>query len=300
MAWDTSKALRQQVMYCVYVRQYSKEGTFEKVQEDLACRDYRVDILPIFYIHPSGKAYRKGIWRRPISPSRTIARENREWHHAGFEAWRGSALGMRRIIGNQSYNRPSPDSWLAQNHPEWFYHKADGSFGNRIGEWSDIIDLDYNQPELWDYQIETLKMWASMVDGFRCDVAPLVPLDFWLRARREVSRVRPDCLWLSESVEPEFTLGNRARGMVSLSDSEIYQAFDLSYEYDVYHDWVSLLCGEKPLDAYAAALSRQEYLYPDNYVKLRFLENHDRPRALPYHGCLSAGTGWHSFIFKRE
>ena len=34
MAWDTSKALRQQVMYCVYVRQYSKEGTFEKVRED--------------------------------------------------------------------------------------------------------------------------------------------------------------------------------------------------------------------------------------------------------------------------
>ena len=46
MAWDTSKALRQQVMYCVYVRQYSKEGTFEKVREDLTrIRDLGVDIL---------------------------------------------------------------------------------------------------------------------------------------------------------------------------------------------------------------------------------------------------------------
>lgn len=281
MAWDTSKALRQQVMYCVYVRQYSKEGTFEKVREDLTrIRDLGVDILWLLPIHPIGKTCRKGVLGSPYA-IRDYRAVNEEYGTMqDFERLAGEVhrLGMRLII-DVVYNHTSPDSWLAQNHPEWFYHKADGSFGNRIGEWSDIIDLDYNRPELWDYQIETLKMWASMVDGFRCDVAPLVPLDFWLRARRKVSRVRPDCLWLSESVEPEFTLGNRARGMVSLSDSEIYQAFDLSYEYDVYHDWVSLLCGEKPLDAYAAALSRQEYLYPDNYVKLRFLENHDRPRA---------------------
>ena len=72
----------------------------------------------------------------------------------------------------------------------------DGSFGNRIGEWSDIIDLDYGNPGLWDYRIETLKSWAEIVDGFRCDVAPLVPLEFWLRARREVETVRPAaCGW---------------------------------------------------------------------------------------------------------
>ncbi|HCE77699.1 MAG TPA: alpha-amylase, partial [Lachnospiraceae bacterium] len=49
----------------------------------------------------------------------------------------------------------SPDSVLAFEHPDWFYHKEDGSLGNRIGDWSDIVDLDYSHPELWDYQIET-------------------------------------------------------------------------------------------------------------------------------------------------
>lgn len=131
-------------------------------------------------------------------------------------------------------NHTSPDSWLAQHHPEWFYHKPDGSFGNKVGEWLDVVDLDYSQRGLWDYQIETLKQWAEIVDGFRCDVAPLIPLEFWLRARQEVETVHPGCFWLSESVEPIFTVENRARGLVSLSDSEIYQAFDVSYEYDIF------------------------------------------------------------------
>ena len=48
-----------------------------------------------------------------------------------------------------------------------------------MGDWTDIIDLDYSNKELWDYQIETLVQWAEIVDGFRCDVAPLVPIAFW-------------------------------------------------------------------------------------------------------------------------
>lgn len=102
------------------------------------------------------------------------------------------------------YNHTSPDSWLAEHHPEYFYRKPDGKMGNRVGDWTDVVDLDYGNRELWDYQIETLKYWAEMVDGFRCDVAPLVPLEFWKKAREEVEKVRPDCVWLAESSEPDF------------------------------------------------------------------------------------------------
>jgi glycosidase len=87
----------------------------------------------------------------------------------------------------------------------------------------DVIDLDYSNADLWNYQIETLKQWAEVVDGFRCDVAPLIPLDFWLRARQEVESVHPGCFWLSESVEPEFIKDLRCHGFNGLSDSEIYQ-----------------------------------------------------------------------------
>ncbi|WP_026529180.1 alpha-amylase family glycosyl hydrolase [Butyrivibrio sp. VCD2006] len=281
MARDTSKSLRNKVMYQIFVRNFSEGGTFKDVVPQLdRIRDLGVDIIWFAPIHPIGKKARKGELGSPyaISDYRSI---NPEYGTIDdFKAVVGEihARGMKCII-DVVYNHTSPDSVLASEHPEWFYHKEDGSFGNHVGDWSDIIDLDYNNRELWDYQAETLKMWAGIVDGFRCDVAPIIPLEFWQMAREEVATVRPDCLWLSESVEPEFLLALREMGLTALSDSEIFRVFDVSYEYDVYGDLVSYVTGRGTLDDYAKALCRQEYIYPDNYVKLRFLENHDQPRA---------------------
>ena len=299
MAMDTQKALRGQVMYSVFVRQYSKEGTFRKVQEDLPrIRDLGVDIIWLMPIHPIGLEKRKGTLGSPYA-IRDYRAVNPEF--GTMEEFVGlvndiHALGMKCII-DVVYNHTSPDSVLSKEHPEWFYHKEDGSFGNRIGDWSDIIDLDYSNRELWDYQIETLKMWAQIVDGFRCDVAPLIPLEFWQEARKAVSAVRPGCLWLSESVEPEFTVANRARKMTSLSDAEIFQAFDVSYEYDIYHDWIRCLTGEISLAQYLDRVNQQEYIYPENYVKLRFLENHDRPRARFCVPDSLSRENWTAFLF---
>jgi len=281
MAVQTSKSLRNQVMYSVYVRQFSSEGTFQKVREALPhIRALGVDIVWLMPIHPVGEMARKGTLGSPyaICDYRAVNPEFGTLEDFCELVEAVHAQGMKCIM-DVVYNHTSPDSILSREHPEWFYHKPDGSFGNRIGDWSDIIDLDYSQPALWDYQIETLKQWAKIVDGFRCDVAPLIPLAFWIKARAEVETVRPGCIWLSESVEPEFIVANRARGMVSLSDSEIYQAFDLSYEYDLYGDFMRYLQGGCTLAQYTEAINRQEYTYPENYVKLRFLENHDRPRA---------------------
>lgn len=281
MATQTSKDLRNMVMYSIFVRNYSPEGTFAAVQEDLdRIQRLGVDIIWLMPIHPIGTVGRKGALGSPYA-IRDYRAVNPEF--GTLEDFKSlvdaiHARGMKCII-DVVYNHTSPDSWLAQNHPEWFYRKPDGSFGNKVGEWADVIDLDYTQPGLWEYQIETLKQWAAVVDGFRCDVAPLIPLDFWLRARAEVAEVNPACLWLSESVEPIFTVENRARGMVSLSDSEIFQAFDLCYEYDVYSWFKGYLAGENTLKEYADRLNLQEAIYPDNYVKLRFLENHDNTRA---------------------
>jgi glycosidase len=299
MAFDTNKNLRNQVMYSVYVRQYSKEGTFKKVQEDLdRIRALGVDIIWLLPIHPTGEKCRKGSLGSPyaIKDYRAV---NPEFGTMDDFAQLTQAIhlhGMKCII-DVVYNHTSPDSWLSQHHPEWFYRKADGSFGNKIGEWADIIDLDYTQTGLWDYQIESLKQWATLVDGFRCDVAPLIPLAFWLRAREEVAKVRPSCIWLSESVEPAFTLDNRARGMVSLSDSEIYQAFDVSYEYDIYTDFIKYLTGKCSLAEYADKINQQEYIYPDSYVKLRFLENHDRQRAAFIIPCDKERRNWTAFLY---
>lgn len=299
MAFDTEKNLRSQVMYSVFIRQYSQEGTFEALRKDLnRIRDLGVDIIWLMPIHPVGETRRKGRLGSPyaIQDYRRINPEygTREDFLRLVEDIH--AAGMKCVI-DVVYNHTSPDSVLAGEHPEWFYHRPDGSFGNRIGDWTDIIDLDYSKKPLWEYQIETLKQWAAVVDGFRCDVASLVPLEFWLQARKEVAKVRPDCIWLSESVEPEFIFENRLHGIPCLSDSEIYQAFDICYDYDIYFDLTGYLTGKKTLAGYAAAVSRQEVIYPENYVKLRLLENHDRMRAAALIPDKNALISWTAFLY---
>lgn len=299
MALDTSIALRNQILYSVFVRQYSAEGTFDAVRRDVGrIRALGTDIVWLLPVYPLGEAKRKGTLGSPYA-IRDYRAVNPEFGTlADFRALVDAihAEGMKCML-DVVYNHTSPDSVLARTHPEWFYHRPDGSFGNKNGDWTDIIDLDYTHPALWDYQIETLKQWAALVDGFRCDAAPLVPLAFWLRARREVEAVRPGCLWLAESVEPAYIAANRAQGIPCLSDGELYGAFDVTYDYDIYYDFLHCLTGEDTLAHYAAALTRQETAYPENYVKLRCLENHDRPRLAALVPDARARRCWTAFLY---
>lgn len=281
MAATTSKSFRNQVMYQIYTRNFSESGSFAGVIPQLdRIKDLGIDIVWFAPIHPIGEKFRKGELGSPyaIKDYRAINPEYGTIDDFKRVVEEIHARGMKCMI-DVVYNHTSPDSVLSQEHPEWFYHKEDGSFGNHVGDWTDIIDLDYDNKELWDYQIDTLKMWAEIVDGFRCDVAPLIPIEFWKRAREEVEVVRPGCIWLSESIDPEFILFMREIGLTAHSDAEIFQVFDMSYEYDIYGNLVDYVTGKEPLKTYTEAISRQEYIYPDNYVKLRFLENHDQPRA---------------------
>ena len=289
--------LHNMTLYSIFVRNHG--GTFRAVAEDIPrIRDLGVDAVWLLPIHPIGREKRKGSLGSPyaIADYRKVNPEYGTMEDFRYLADVVHQHGMKLMI-DVVYNHTSPDSWLREHHPEWFYRKADGSFGNHVGERSDIIDLDYNQPELWDYQIETLKMWAEIVDGFRCDVAPLVPLEFWKRARKEVETVRPGCIWLAESVEPAFTRDNRNRGMISHSDSELYQAFDICYDYDIYGDFMDYVQGKTPLAAYIAALERQESIYPADYVKLRFLENHDRSRMAFLFPDRKVRINWLAWMF---
>lgn len=299
MAFNTDKTLRNQVMYSVFVRNYSQEGTFEGVRKDLQrIKDLGVDIIWLMPVHPLGEKARKGVLGSPYA-IKNYREINPEFGTMDdFKALVSDihSLGMKCII-DVVYNHTSPDSWLSVHHPEWFYHKEDGSFGNRVGDWTDIIDLDYSNKALWDYQIDTLKMWAEIVDGFRCDVASLVPLEFWERAREEVSKVRENCIWLSESIEHGFIRYIRSQGMTALSDSEIYRAFDIAYDYDTAGDFVDSLLQKISLADYAKVLNLQETIYPDNYVKLRFLENHDRPRAHQLIADERALRVWTAFMY---
>ena len=296
---ETTADMRNTVIYQIFTRNYS-DGTFRAVLKDLPrIQALGVDYIYLLPIHPSGVKNRKGSVGSPYAISDYRAIDPAQGSLESFIELSGAIhdAGMKLMI-DVVYNHTSPDSWLAQNHPEWFYHKADGSLGNRCGDWWDVVDLDYSNMDLWDYQIETLKYWAQYVDGYRCDVAPMIPLEFWMKARSEVAKVNPDCIWLAESVEPEFISYNRANGVPTLSDGELYQAFDILYDYDIYKYMVGAIRGTNSLKEYLDKLNLQEMIYPANYCKLRCLENHDRMRAaalIPDSLSLSNWTAFNYF-----
>lgn len=280
MARNTDIRLQNQVIYSIYVRSHTEEGTFRAVEADLdRIRALGTDIIWLMPIHPIGIQGKKGSLGCPYANRdyRTVNPEYgtmEDFCHLVDEI---HARGMKCII-DVVYNHTSPDSVLFAEHPEFFYRRPDGRPGNKVGDWTDVIDLDYTVPALWDYQIESLVMWAKLVDGFRCDVASFVPLEFWCKARAAVEQVRPGCIWLAETIHRSF--GNLARreGVYAVRDVDAYEAFDVEYDYDIRETFDRYLRGEAPLSSWLDRLNDQEAVYPENYNKLRCLENHDQPR----------------------
>ncbi|MCR5136963.1 MAG: alpha-amylase [Oscillospiraceae bacterium] len=280
MARNTDSALQKQVIYSIYVRAHTPEGSFLSLIPDLdRIRALGTDIIWLMPIHPIGVEGKKGSLGCPYA-NRDYRTVNPEY--GTMEEFRTLVeeihrRGMKCII-DVVYNHTSPDAVLLKEHPEFYYRDADGNTGNKIGDWADVIDLDYGVPALWDYQIETLMGWAKLVDGFRCDVASFVPVAFWKMARSFVEKVRPGCIWLAETVHQSF--GNLARreGFYCDRDTEDYEAFDLEYEYDVRESFDRYLDGRAVLSQWLDLLNFQEAVYPANYNKMRFLENHDQPR----------------------
>ena len=285
MASNTNIALRNEVIYSIYIRNHTPEGTFRAVIDDLdRIKALGTDIVWFMPIHPIGVKGKKGSLGCPYANKdyRTVNPEygTMEDFQALVDAIHDR--GMKCII-DVVYNHTSPDSTLVREHPEFFYRKPDGNMGNHVGDWTDVVDLDYNScKELWDYQIESLVMWAGIVDGFRCDVASFVPVEFWMQAREACEKVRPGCIWLAETVHSGFALFHRQTGLYSANDYEMFRAFDMEYDYDIREVFDRYLKGECNLSNYMDVLNFQECLYPANYIKMRCLENHDQPRICSF------------------
>ena len=292
-------SLRNNIIYSVYLRNHTPEGTFAALESDLdRIRALGTDIIWLLPIHPIGQLNKKGSLGCPysISDYRAVNPEYGTLDDLKHLVGEIHSRGMRCII-DVVYNHTSHDSVLFREHPAYFFRREDGSFGNRYGDWTDVLDLDYSNRELWDYQIETLVMWAKIVDGFRCDVASCVPLEFWERAAEEVATVRPDAIWLAESVYTGHVQYARECGYPVATDTDLYRVFDMEYPYDVQDYFERYADGKGRLSKYIAMLNYQEHVFPTDYIKIRFLENHDTPRAsrrFPDPGIL---LNWLSFVY---
>ncbi len=281
MAKDTSINLRNKVVYEVYVRNHTTEGTFKSIIKDIdRIKSLGVDIVWFMPIQPIGQLNKKGDLGCPYSikdynstnPEYGTIEDFKELieviHNANME-----------VMIDVVYNHTSHDAIYKETNPEYYYKTKEGNFGNKVGEWWDIIDLDYTNKELWEKQIKSLEFWASIgVDGFRCDVASLVPVEFWVEARQRLQNINKNIVLLAESVHLHFLEYLRNLNCYGASDCELYEAFDVTYDYDVQHKFMEYVKGECDLEELLTLKRHQEGMYPTNYVKLRFLENHDQPR----------------------
>ncbi|QWB95748.1 alpha-amylase [Mycoplasmatota bacterium] len=280
MAKQTNLDLRLMTFYQVFPRQHTLKQNFAGVVDDLErIKNLGVDILYLLPIHPIGEIARKGSKGSPYAIKDYYEINPEYGTMQDFERLiqKAHQLGMKVMI-DIVINHTSKDSVLTKKHPEWFYKNEKGDFANRVGDWSDITDLDYRHHDVWTYMQNMLMFWAKKVDGFRCDVAPMIPLDFWLETRKYINELRPDFIWLTESVHPGFIKYLRDMGFDCHSDSEMYQAFDICYDYDIFEHMENYLKQPRKLNAWIHAIKQQEVIYPKNYIKLRSFENHDQPR----------------------
>lgn len=298
MAENTQAEDRNLVIYEVYVRNHAPKGTFTEVEADLErIRSMGVDVVWFMPVHPIGKVARKGslgspysiVDYRAVNPNygsrEDFARLIKSAHALGLQVWIDVV-----------YNHTAHDSLLVAEHPDWFHQDSTGQPVTTVPVWSDVIDLKHPHPELSAYLIETLQSWAAFgVDGFRCDVASLLPLEFWIDAREAVAQVNPNVKWLAESVHASFVAARRCAGLTALSDSELYQAFDITYDYDIWNIFQAAVTGEVPVQRYLEMLRFQDAIYPANYVKLRCVENHDQPRIMALASSPAQALAWTAF-----
>jgi glycosidase len=298
MAKDTPEHCRNLVLYEIYVRNHGPNGTFDDVEADLArIRSMGVDVVWFMPMHPIGMMNKKGSLGSPysIADYREVNPDYGTRADLARLIERAHSLELKVMI-DVVYNHTAHDSVLLQEYPEWFHQDARGKPVTTVPEWSDVIDLKHPNRALTEYLIDTLQMWVAFgVDGFRCDVASLLPLNFWLWAREAVAEVKSGVIWLAESVQANWVAERRTAGLPTLSDSQLYRAFDLTYDYDIWLLWQAAVVGKVPAARYLEMLRFQDCIYPENYVKMRCVENHDQPRIMALAPGREQALAWTAF-----
>jgi len=299
MAADTPLETRSLVIYQVFPRNYGPTGTLADVTADLdRIVALGVDVLYLLPIHPIGIAGRKGSAGSPYAIRDYRALNPDLGSEDDFDALVSAAhaAGLKVML-DVVFNHTSQDSVLVDEHPEFFHRDANGVPYTTVPAWTDIIDLAHPNPDLTRYLIDSLAIWVRRgVDGFRCDVASLVPVDFWLQARAELAQIRPGLVWMAETVHPMMVENRRATGLPTAGDGEMFAAFDIEYQYDLWSIWQAAVDGQVPVGRFLEMLRWQDATLPGNYAKLRFVENHDQYRIAYFAPSRAQALAWTAFM----
>ncbi len=246
-------------IYEVNIRQYTPEGTFAAFQKHLPrLKEMGVDILWLMPITSISQKVKKGTLGSYYACS-SYTKINPEFgNESDFLNLINAAhaLGMKVIIDWVANHTGRQHEWM-ENHPDWFSRNELGVFTERNG-WDDVVDLNYSNKEMRNALIGAMQYWVRdfKIDGFRCDMAHLVPLDFWVEARKAVETIRP-LYWLAECEEVTY-----------------HRVFDTTYAWALMHVSEKQAKGEVGMHEVYNVLHGYSQ-YPQGASKLLFTSNHD-------------------------
>ncbi len=249
------------VIYEVNVRQFTPEGTFKAFEAHLPrLKELGADVLWFMPIHPIGVENRKGSLGSYYSVKDYYGINPEFGTLDDFKSVVAKAheLGMKVIVDVVA-NHTSHDAVLITEHPDWYVRDSSGKVVSPF-DWTDVAKLDYSKPEFRRYMIDMLKYWVKDVnlDGFRCDVAAEVPVDFWNEARTELNGIKP-VFMLAEAENIDL----------------MKYAFDADYGWEFHHVMNSIAKGTQNVADLEKYLLKKAATYPKNALKMNFITNHD-------------------------
>jgi glycosidase len=255
---------KKATIYEVNIRQYTEEGTFKAFSKHLPrLKEMGVDILWLMPIHPIGEKNRKGKIGSYYAVKDYMA-VNPEFGTMGdLKALVKQAHDMDMyVILDWVANHSAWDNPLTESNPEWYTKDHKGNFQpTPWWDWSDIIDFDYENPDMRKYMTEALKYWVKEadIDGYRADVAGFIPTDFWDNVRAEL-----------DAIKPVFMLAEwDARDLHK-------KAFDMTYAWELHDTIEAVNKGHKDAAGVYNHFAHSMSAWPDNAIKMNFVDNHDK------------------------
>lgn len=252
--------INHSTVYEVNVRQYTPEGTFMAFSKHLPrLAEMGVQVLWFMPVTPISRAGRKGTLGSyyacsdytSINPEfgtlNDFKRLVREAHD----------LGMKVIIDWVANHTGLDHTWTRTN-PGFYKKDAAGNFYDTHG-WDDVIDLNYYDGLMRQAMIDAMAFWVREcgIDGFRCDMAHLVPRDFWHQARTALDPAKP-LFWLAET-----------------EDLHYLDVFDCCYAWRWMHATEKFTRQEMSVKDLVALLGNYENDFPKGTSPLFFTSNHD-------------------------
>ncbi len=249
-------------IYEVNIRQFTPEGTFQAFIPHIdRIKNMGVDILWIMPMQPIGLEKRKGGVGSPYSIKDYKATNPDYGTLEDFKAIVNKAHSLNMlVILDWVANHTAWDHHWVRESPDFYTKDSLGNMQSPVPDWADVADLDYDNMEMQAAMIGDMIYWVENadIDGFRCDVAGFVPMQFWNRAKDSLDMVK-DLFMLAEWDEPEMH----------------QTAFHMSYGWAFHHVLNSIAKGEQNADSLEAFLAKDLERFGESAFRMNFTSNHD-------------------------